>query len=64
VGGHGVGRYVTETNSETTEGTWPRTHAALDAIAEEHGLLFSPGATTINDKIDELTRMNIKPATT
>jgi hypothetical protein len=39
-----------------------RGHTGLDAIAEEHGLMFSEDATTVADKIDALEKMGISPA--
>jgi hypothetical protein len=64
VGGHGVGGRVAATNSDTTateSGTWPKRHADLDAIAEEHGLTFSQDGLTIDAKIEELKLMEVSP---
>jgi len=42
-------------------GTWPRTHAALDQIAADMGVTFTPDATTIDAKIAELEAAGIQP---
>lgn len=44
---------------ETRNADWPRRHADLDAIADEHGVEFTADATTIDDKISELAAAGI-----